>query len=213
MFICNYIIFYVYFFVNRYFYIYEKSDFFTSCISNKNSLSNVNRQNSLKEFANKFLAFFQNYKISTATEDELGFTRISVKALFSNSTIKDMMKDFLGSNEKEQMKDLQEVIVTMFEQNMFGKIIYKDKEENNFAEADIEIKNDRKKITSEILEFIRKKCEEDPSKGAAFSEITKYLNSIYRNFFTSNSVRFLLTPLIEQVFIYNLTEYSYAITQ
>ena len=184
-----------------------------SSTDNQNSLSNVNRQNSLKEFANKFLAFFQNYKISTATEDELGFTRISVKALFSNSTIKDMMKDFLGSNEKEQMKDLQEVIVTMFEQNMFGKIIYKDKEENNFAEADIEIKNDRKKITSEILEFIRKKCEEDPSKGAAFSEITKYLNSIYRNFFTSNSVRFLLIPLIDQVFIYNLTEYSYAITQ
>lgn len=181
--------------------------------SNLNNTSTINDKNLrlsvLKEFANRLLAFFQKFKLSCATDDDLGYTRISVKDLFNNDKIKEMMKDFLGDNEQEQMKDLQAVIVNMFEQNMFGTIIYKDKEEKNFEDADIEIKNDTKKILNEILEFITKKSEDDPSKGATFTEIAQYVNSIYRNFFTNDSIKYLLKQMIDDSLIYNLTPTSY----
>ena len=87
---------------------------------------------------------------------------------------------------------------------MFGKIIYNDiyneneinESGNSFEEADIEIKTDTKKLKCEIYDFITSKEKEEPTKGASLQDILTHINISYKNFFTIESIKVILTQMI-----------------
>ena len=169
-------------------------------IHNDKALINQNnnrRYNTLKEFANKLLAFFQTEKVEVAI-NEMGYSKISVKNCFEDTKIKGIIDEYFPYyNKEQQLKCLQDVMNLFFEQNMFGKIIYNDNSQeneinenvNSFEEADIEIKTDTKKLKSEIYDFITSKEKEEPTKGASLQDILAYINTLYKNFFTIESIK------------------------
>ena len=170
------------------------------CVSKEKALlsnqTDTQRYNTLKEFANRLLAFFQTVDVKVAVS-EMGYTRISVKHFFEESAIRGIVDDFFPEQNKEQqLKCLQDVMSLFFEQNMFGKIIYKeDSKLSSFENAEIEIKTDTKKIKNEIYEYVLKKEQDEPTKGAILQDIWTYINTLYRNFFTIDSIKFILAQM------------------
>jgi hypothetical protein len=171
---------------------------------NQNNNNNNRRYNTLKEFANKLLAFFQTEKVEVAI-NEMGYSKISVKNCFEETKIKGIIDEYFPyDNKEQQLKCLQDVMYLFFEQNMFGKIIYHDiyneneinESGNSFEEADIEIKTDTKKLKCEIHDFITSKEKEEPTKGASLQDILAHINISYKNFFTIESIKVILAQMI-----------------
>jgi DNA/RNA endonuclease YhcR with UshA esterase domain len=181
-------------------------------INEKNNNNYEKDNNVIKDFTNSLLAFFQNYKIEGTTDDKFGFTKISVKKLIQNLQINQILNDYYGNKSKEDyLKILKNVFESILNQNMLGKIIYKNDNKVNFEESDVEIKIDISKLKKEIVNFIDKKTNEDSSIGASFQEICKYINQIYNNFYTNDYLKFIINQLIEiDKCIMGLTKNSYS---
>ena len=160
----------------------------------------------------KLKLIFQNYKIEGTTDDKFGFTKISVKKLIQNLQINQILNDYYRNKSKEDyLKILKNVFESILNQNMLGKIIYKNDNKVNFEESDVEIKIDISKLKKEIVNFIDKKTNEDSSIGASFQEICKYINQIYNNFYTNDYLKFIINQLIEiDKCIMGLTKNSYS---
>lgn len=165
--------------------------------------------NILKDFANRLLAFFQNYKIDCAIEDDEGYIRVKVKELRAIQKVNEIINDF-KTHYSYKEKCFQDVFIKFFEPNFFGKVFY-SKDSLNFDDAEVEIKIDQTKIQNDIKDFIKKKTEEDSTKGAFISEIQTHLNSIYNGFFTNDYIKFMLKNLSESGAICTLNPNSFII--
>lgn len=148
------------------------------------------------DFANRLLAFFLNYKMSCETEDEIGYSKFTVKNLLQEKFVVQMIEDFFGdSNDNTCLKCLQNTFEKYYEKNTLGRIIYN--ETGEFSDATLEIKNDISKIKQSIIDFINTKSEENPMIGATFEEIVEYINEKHGKFYKKEFVKFILKKMTE----------------
>ena len=167
-----------------------------------------------KQFINAFYIYTQTAHISYAIYTN-GSIEIKVSDLYRDTTIREMLSTYLGTTINEQLTLLNELFNSYYIPNNFGSIIFPSCPSSSqhvipFSKSTLHLEQNLPFIKSKLTAYIMLK---DPSNlGMNITSIIQYINSLYNNFFTVNTIHKFLDILQNEDKITNINDLYYYIS-
>ena len=182
--------------------------------SQDNSSSSTTINPLHKQFINAFYIYTQTAHISYAIYTN-GSIEIKVSDLYRDTTIREMLSKYLGTTINEQITLLNELFNSYYIPNNFGSIIFPSCPSSShhvipFSKSILHLEQNLPFIKSKLNAYIMLK---DPSnQGINITSIIQYINSLYNNFFTVDTIYKLLEILQNENKITNINDLYYYIS-
>lgn len=185
-----------------------------SVISQDNTISSTTTNPLHKQFINTFYIYTQTAHISYAIYTN-GSLEIKVSDLYRDTTIREMLSKYLGTTINEQITLLNELFNSYYIPNNFGSIIFPSCPLSShhvipFSKSTLHLEQNLPFIKSKLTAYIMLK---DPyNQGINITSIIQYINSLYNNFFTADTIYKLLEILQNENKITNINDLYYYIS-
>jgi hypothetical protein len=150
-----------------------------------------------KNFANRILAFFQNFRfIEERLKD--GFIEVDIEIVFKNPEFMKMLEEYCKENNIQDLNKFFKECFIVLEKQSLGSIV-----DNKY----IEIKSDNVKMKNEILRILRV----NKFTGTSYINIFDHICKEFESFYCSDYVKFILKEMIDAGMIYDLGQNDYSI--
>jgi hypothetical protein len=148
-----------------------------------------------KNFSNRILAFFRNFKLEEEIESD-NYIQIKMEHLIANSGFMNMLDEVcVDNNILERERFLRDCFVLLEEQSL-----------GRMDEDFVEVKTDVYKIKKEILSCFR------VNQSVNYMTISDHISKQYNGFYCSDYVRFVLNELISENVVFQLGANTYQLS-
>jgi hypothetical protein len=141
-----------------------------------------------KNFANRLLAFFQNFQFTNETSED-GFVEVKLEILFKNPEFTKMLEDYCIENNIQDVQKFFRECCVLLEKHSLGTIV-----DNNY----LEIKIDNVRVKNEILAVLGT----NRYNATNYINIYDYICKQFENFYCTDYVKFIMNEMLDAGVIY-----------